>query len=59
MFRSVVGGVVPLMSPELFRRLGWGWGWSCFGFLLLAIAPSPIVFMKIGPYLRQRFAIEL
>lgn len=58
-FRSFVGGVVPLVAPELFRRLGYGWGWSVFGFLTLAIAPSPLLFMRYGRWLREKFSITL
>lgn len=58
-FRSLVGGVVPLFAPELFDSLGYGWGISVFGFLSLALAPAPVVFYLFGERLRERFAIEL
>ncbi|KAB8337196.1 hypothetical protein FH972_021498 [Carpinus fangiana] len=58
-FRALVGGVVPLFAPALFRKLGYGWGWSVFAFLTLAIAPSPLLFMRYGESLRERFAITL
>lgn len=58
-FRSVVGGIVPLFAPAMFDALGYGWGISVFGFLALAMAPAPIIFYYAGPYLRERFQIEL
>lgn len=58
-FRSVVGGVVPLMAPALFGRLGYGWGWSVFGFAALLLTPSPMLFMRFGERLRERYRIEL
>jgi hypothetical protein len=58
-FRSVVGGIVPLFAPTLFEKLGYGWGVSVFGFLAVAIAPAPLVFYFYGAVLRERFAIVL
>lgn len=58
-FRSVIGGIVPLFAPALFEDLGYGWGISVFGFLALAIAPAPIIFYFFGARVRERFWIEL
>lgn len=58
-FRSLMGGIIPLLTPGLLDKLGVGWGMSIFGFISLLLAPSPILFWYIGPYLRERFAIEL
>jgi multidrug resistance protein len=58
-FRSVVGGVVPLAAPGLFEKLGYGWGVSVFGFVSLALAPAPILFYVFGERIRERFKIDL
>ncbi|KAK3048782.1 hypothetical protein LTR09_009894 [Extremus antarcticus] len=58
-FRSVVGGIVPLFAPTLFEKLGYGWGVSVFGFLALAIAPAPLIFFYFGAKVRERFWIDL
>jgi multidrug resistance protein len=58
-FRSVVGGIVPLFAPKMFEALGYGWGISVFGFLALAIAPAPLIFYYIGARLREKYWIEL
>jgi len=58
-FRAIVGGVVPLFAPAMFEKLGYGWGWSVFAFLCVALAPAPLLFQKYGPFLREKFAIEL
>jgi len=58
-FRSLVGGIVPLFAPGLFEKLGYGWGISVFGFLALAIAPAPLIFFRYGATIRKRFAIQL
>lgn len=58
-FRSVIGGIVPLFAPTLFDKLGYGWGISLFGFLALAIAPAPLTFYFLGAWVRERFWIDL
>lgn len=58
-FRSVMGGVVPLFAPMMFEKLGYGWGISVFGFLALAIAPSPLFFWWYGPMLRKKFQLKV
>ena len=57
--RSIVGGVVPLLSKTLFREWGYGWGWSFYAFLSLALAPSPMLFIRYGERIREKFAIDL
>jgi MFS family permease len=58
-FRSVVGGVVPLITPSILDAVGVGWGISIFAFLAIVLAPSPALFYYYGGWLRQRFAIDL
>lgn len=58
-FRSLAGGVVPLIAPPLFEKLGYGWGISIFAFLAVAIAPAPLLFYFYGPKIRERFPLEL
>lgn len=56
-FRSLLGGMVPLFAPALFEKIGFGWGISCFGFVAVLIAPSPILFYYFGERLRERFQL--
>ena len=58
-FRSIVGGVIPLFAPALFDRLGYGWGISVFAFVSLLLSPSPLLFYYYGERLRVNFAITL
>ncbi|KAK0654434.1 Efflux pump rdc3 [Lasiodiplodia hormozganensis] len=58
-FRSVVGGVVPLFAPSLFKSIGYGWGISVFGLLSLLLGPAPLVFYRFGERIRESFAVEL
>ena len=58
-FRSIVGGVMPLGAPALFEKVGYGWGISVFAFLSVALSPAPLLFYRFGARLREKFAIEL
>lgn len=58
-FRSVVGGIVPLFVPTLFDIVGYGWGISVFAFLSLALAPAPLLFYYYGGKIREKFTVEL
>ncbi|KAL2072574.1 hypothetical protein VTL71DRAFT_11917 [Oculimacula yallundae] len=59
LFRSVVGGVVPVFTGGLLEKVGLGWGFSIFGFVSVLLAPSPVLFYWYGEGLRERFRIEL
>lgn len=59
LFRSIFGGVVPLLAPGLFDKLGYGWGISIFGFLSVLLAPAPILFWTFGERIRERFIVDL
>ncbi|CZS98340.1 related to multidrug resistant protein [Rhynchosporium agropyri] len=59
LFRSVVGGVVPVFTGGILDRVGLGWGFSIFGFISILLAPSPILFYRYGETLREKFRIEL
>ena len=58
-FRSIVGGILPLGAPALFEKVGYGWGISVFAFMAVALSPAPLLFYRFGERVRQRFAIEL
>jgi len=58
-FRSLVGGLVPLVAPGLFERLGYGWGISVFGFVGVALAPAPVLFYVWGGNQGERWGVKL
>lgn len=58
-FRSVVGGVVPVFAPKMFEDLGYGWGISVFGFLSLVISPAPLIFFFYGGAIRERYWVDI
>ncbi|KAH6095324.1 hypothetical protein HBI65_113150 [Parastagonospora nodorum] len=58
-FRSLVGGIIPLGAPALFEKLGYGWGISVFAFVSLLLAPAPLMFYIFGERIRERFKVNL
>ena len=58
-FRSIVGGILPLGASGLFDSAGYGWGISLFAFLSLALSPAPVLFYRFGERVRTKFAIDL
>lgn len=57
--RSLVGALLPLAGPQMFKSLGLGWGNSLLGFLALAFVPIPIVFTKYGKAIREKWSLDL
>ena len=58
-FRSLVGGIIPLFAPALFRSAGYGWGISAFAFACLLLTPSPLLFQLYGERIRTRYIVKL
>jgi MFS family permease len=57
--RSLVGAMLPLAGPAMFKALGLGWGNSLLGFLALAFVPIPIIFTKYGKTIREKWPVDL
>ncbi|KAJ5182789.1 hypothetical protein N7492_000405 [Penicillium capsulatum] len=57
--RSLVGALLPLAGPAMFKALGLGWGNSLLGFIALAFVPVPILFNKFGKTIRERWPVNL
>ncbi|KAL8680273.1 MAG: hypothetical protein Q9186_003511 [Xanthomendoza sp. 1 TL-2023] len=58
-FRSIIGGIIPIFTPSLFRQVGYGWGVSVFAFTSLLLSPAPVLFYYYGGWIREAFAIDL
>ncbi|KAL8923923.1 MAG: hypothetical protein Q9208_004360 [Pyrenodesmia sp. 3 TL-2023] len=58
-FRSIMGGIIPIFAPAIFDSVGYGWGVSVFAFLSLALSPAPLLFYRYGARIRDKFAIDL
>jgi len=59
LFRSLAGGIVPLVTAPLLKYIGYGWGFSVFGLAALILGPAPILFYVYGARIRERFTIDL
>jgi MFS family permease len=59
LFRSIIGGVVPLLTPTIIDNVGVGWGISIFAFIGVTLAPSPYLFSQYGALLREKYKIVL
>ncbi|RAL09762.1 MFS transporter [Aspergillus homomorphus CBS 101889] len=57
--RSLMGALLPLAGPTMFRNMGIGWGNSLLGFLALAFVPVPLLFNRYGKTIRERFPVDL
>lgn len=59
--RSLLGALLPLAGPSMYKALGLGWGNSLLGFVALALVPLPFVFWRYGERIRTspRFAVKL
>jgi MFS family permease len=54
MLRYVLGGVFPLFTIQMYRKLGIDWATSLLGFVTVALLPIPWVLYKFGPKIRAR-----
>ncbi|MCJ1470930.1 hypothetical protein MMC07_009578 [Pseudocyphellaria aurata] len=59
--RSLVGALLPLAGPSMYKNLGLGWGNSLLALIALAMCPIPVIFYKYGERIRTspRFQINL
>jgi multidrug resistance protein len=55
--RSLLGTVLPLAGPKMYKSIGLGWGNSLLAFIALLACPIPIFFNWKGEWLRKRFDI--
>jgi hypothetical protein len=51
--RSVVGALLPLAGPPMYKSLGLGWGNSLLGFICVIMIPLPLIFNRFGARLRK------
>lgn len=56
--RSLLGALLPLAGPSMFKSLGLGWGNSLLGFVALAFVPLPFIFTRYGKAIRQRYPVN-
>ncbi|OCK73825.1 polyamine transporter 1 [Lepidopterella palustris CBS 459.81] len=51
--RSLVGALLPLAGPSMYKALGLGWGNSLLGFIAIAFLPLPFLFYMYGERIRK------
>ncbi|KAH9947520.1 MFS polyamine transporter [Amylocystis lapponica] len=54
MIRSAVAAAFPLFTVQMFTNLGINWACTLIGLLALLMAPSPYLFYKFGPWIREK-----
>lgn len=57
--RSVVGALLPLAGPPMYKSLGLGWGNTLLGFICITMVPLPLIFYKFGARLRKNERLKL
>lgn len=56
-FRSVIGGVLPLAGPSMYKAMGSRWAGTFLGLLEVACIPIPFVFWRYGAKIRMKSAL--
>lgn len=54
---STLGGVLPLLTPKLYARLGPEWAATFCALLAFVLMPIPFLFYKYGGIYRRRSKI--
>jgi hypothetical protein len=55
--RSILGGILPLVGPAMYRGIGPNWSGTLLGLLEVLIIPIPLVFYKYGHKIRMKSAL--
>jgi hypothetical protein len=55
--RSVMGGVLPLVGPSMYQRMGPNWAATLLGLLEVLIIPIPFVFYRYGHRIRMKSSL--
>ncbi|KAL4981219.1 major facilitator superfamily domain-containing protein [Aspergillus desertorum] len=53
MMRSMVGGVFPLFTRQMFNNMGIQWAGTLLGCIAVVMIPIPVLFLIYGPRLRS------
>lgn len=53
MMRSMVGGVFPLFTRQMFNNMGIQWAGTLLGCIAVVMIPIPVLFLIYGPRLRM------
>ncbi|KAB8077691.1 major facilitator superfamily domain-containing protein [Aspergillus leporis] len=53
-FRSILGGTLPLAGPKMYQNLTPHWAGTLLGLIELCLAPIPFIFWRYGKRIRSR-----
>jgi hypothetical protein len=56
-FRSIIGGALPLAGPLMYTKLSPQWAGTLLGLLEVALIPIPVVFYKYGDKIRKKSVV--
>ncbi|EEU37540.1 uncharacterized protein NECHADRAFT_97619 [Fusarium vanettenii 77-13-4] len=59
LFRSLVGGLLPLSGLRIYDSLGLGWGNTVLGLIAVSLIPVPVLLYFYGERLRKRYTPTL
>lgn len=54
MLRCLLGGAFPLITVQVYDKLGIGWATSTYAFISLALSTVSWLLRRFGPALRER-----
>src|SRR5579862_9787083 len=55
LFRSLVGACFPLFGGDMYDAVGYGWGCTILAGCGILLMPMPMLIMKFGRRVRERF----
>ncbi|KAF6802085.1 major facilitator superfamily transporter [Colletotrichum sojae] len=55
--RCIFGAFLPLVGPPMYASLGLGWGNALLGFIGLGLIPAPLLIVKYGGRLREKYPL--
>lgn len=55
--RSLLGAVLPLAGPAMFKTLGANWAGTLLALIEVACIPIPVIFYRYGAKIRQKSAV--
>ena len=59
LFRSLVGACFPLFGSDMYSAVGYGWGCTILAGAGILLMPMPLLIMKYGQRVRERFPVKL
>jgi hypothetical protein len=55
----MVGATFPLFGGDMYAAVGYGWGCTILAGVAILLMPMPMLIMKYGKQVRERFPVNL